>query len=283
MEYRLNNDRLCLTFTDRGGKLMSVETPCGESLLWSGDAAYWDDRAPILFPFCGRCRDGRYFWQGKSYPMPIHGFLPHTPMRVSEQNRESITFTLESDGQTLSVYPFDFQLELCYKLSGNRIPVTATVRAGKTSLPFSLGAHPGFVLNGFGDYRLTFPSPCEPISLEITEAGLLGQGRTPCPADEENTLILSPDRLGACGLFLQDVPPEVLLWRQGSSHRIKVRFADFATLGIWRPDDAPFVCLEPWNGLPARDGVDTDLADKPGTIFLAPGESRRMGFEIEIL
>ncbi|MGM9636734.1 MAG: hypothetical protein ACI3YK_01975 [Eubacteriales bacterium] len=283
MEYRLQNDRLCLNFTDVGGKLLSVGNPAGEHFLWSGDPAYWDDRAPILFPFCGRCRDGCYRWQGKQYSMPIHGFLPHTPMRVTEQIRDSITFTLESDEQTFAVYPFEFTLELCYRLSDNRIGVTATVRAGKTPLPFSLGAHPGFVLDGFGDYRLTFASPCEPISLEITEAGLLGKGRTPCPTDGNHTLTLSPDRLGTCGLFLQDVTREAVLWRQGGRHKIQLFFEDFATLGIWRPDEAPFVCLEPWNGLPAPDGTETDLSDKPGVLRLAAGESRRMGFEIGIL
>lgn len=282
MEYRLQNDRLCLTLTDVGGKLLSVGNPSGEQFLWWGDSAYWDDRAPILFPFCGRCRDGFYCWLGKRYPMPIHGFLPHTQMRVSEQTRDSITFTLEADGQTLAVYPFDFTLELCYRLSENRIRVTATVRAGRTPLPFSLGAHPGFVLDGFGDYRLTFTSPCQPISLEITENGLLGKGHTPCPTDGDNILTLSADRLGACGLFLQSVTPEAVLWRQDCSHKIRLFFEDFATLGIWRPDDAPFVCLEPWNGLPAPDGTDTDLSDKPGTLCLAPGESRQMDFEIEI-
>lgn len=283
MEYRLENGALRLTLTDEGGKLTAIGNGSGESFLWSGDPDYWDDRAPILFPFCGRCKDGVFLWQGKSYPMPIHGFLPHTHMEASVQGRNCVTFRLESNRQTLSVYPFDFILEIGYRLEGSCVKVTADVRAGKTPLPFSLGAHPGFVLDGFGDYHLTFSSPCEPLSLEITEAGLLGQGRTPCPTDGDNTLILSPDRLGVCGLFLQSVTPDSVLWRKGGRHKIRIRFSDFETLGIWRPDGAPFVCLEPWNGLPAGDGAATDLAHKPGTVYLAPGESRRMSFEIEIL
>ncbi len=290
--YSIENQNIRAEFSDVGGKLMSLSLD-GENLLWQGDPAYWDDRAPILFPFCGKCRDGFYRWQGGRYPMSIHGFLPGTLMRVAAQESDAITFRLDSDAATRAVYPFDFTLELAYRLTARGIGLRIDLTAGNLDVPFSIGAHPGFVLPGDGCYRLRLSGDRLPIALEITENGLLGQARTPIFPDESGDLVLTPEILGQCGLFLQDIAPDVILWRENSAHRVRLRFDGFPTLGLWQPtsgvpvsgvpDCAPFLCVEPWAGLPAPDGEVTDLESKPGTLRAKAGESVGLEMDIEIV
>lgn len=285
--YRIQNQNMTAEFSDVGGKLMSLCLD-GENLLWTGDETYWGDRAPILFPFCGRCRGGFYRWHGKHYPMDIHGFLPSTLMRVTAREEDAITFRTDGDCETWPIYPFDFTLELAYRLTGCGIGLRISFTAGRRDVPFSVGAHPGFVLPGDGCYRLRLSGNPVPIALEITENGLLGPSRTPILPDESGNLALTPGLLGECGLFLQEIEPDVTLWREGSPHRIRIRFDGFPTLGLWQPisgvpDCAPFLCVEPWAGLPAPDGEITDLANKPGTIWAKAGESVEMSMEIEIV
>lgn len=268
--------------TPLGGKLLSLCLD-GENLLWSGDPAYWDDRAPILFPFCGRCRDGFYRWQGKRYPMPIHGFLPQTPMEIAGQGEDFIRFHLRDNPKTRSVYPFAFTLELTYRALDHALTLEIELTAKDGPVPFSVGAHPGFVLPGEGPYRLELSPDVSPICLEITRSGLLGKARTPLSPDPDGGIDLTPDLLGECGLFLQSAGNSAILSRPGASRRIRIGWEGMDVLGLWQAANAPFVCVEPWAGLPARDGEETDLSDKPGARLALPGRPARFGVKIEIL
>jgi galactose mutarotase-like enzyme len=46
---------------------------------------------------------------------------------------------------------------------------------------------------------------------------------------------------------------------------------------------APYICLEPWNGLPARADETGHFEDKPYHIEIAPGERFSAGYQMEIL
>ncbi len=268
--------------TALGGKLLTLRAH-GENLLWNGNPDYWDDRAPVLFPFCGRCQEDSYLWRGRRYPMPIHGFLPSTPMEIADRGADFIRFRLHANQDTRAVYPFDFTLELLYRALPGAVTLEIVLTAENAPVPFSAGAHPGFVLPGEGPYRLV-PEPGRlPVALEITKSGLLGRGRTLLPPDSDGTVTLTSDLLGACGLFLQEAGTSAILCRAGSSRRLRISWEGMDTLGLWQPAGAPFVCVEPWAGLPARDGAATDLESKPGIRIAVPGRPVRLGVRIEVI
>ena len=56
-------------------------------------------------------------------------------------------------------------------------------------------------------------------------------------------------------------------------------FPDAKYVGFWQPDhsDAPFLCIEPWQSLPASDAPEGSPADqiseRKGFVTLAPGAS----------
>ena len=61
MEYRIENDYLCVRIQSRGAEMCSVvKKETGEELLWQADPAVWNRHAPILFPYCGRMRGGMF-------------------------------------------------------------------------------------------------------------------------------------------------------------------------------------------------------------------------------
>ena len=123
---------------------------------------------PILFPFPGRIRDGRFTFAGKAYQLPlndsnkqnaIHGFTPRNPWRVIDSNGDEdfafITgqFNLKKDcPSALSLWPSDFNLNVTYRLFRDRLCVDAAVEnPGPGPLPFGLGYHPYFRLPGVHD------------------------------------------------------------------------------------------------------------------------------------
>ena len=285
--YSLQCGQLSAKISSVGGEICSL---CyGDTqLIWQGAPAYWEGSAPFLFPFCGRVKDGIYRWKGVDYPMPIHGFLPQAELTITDHSVNQLTLTLTDTTETRKVYPFPFQLELSYQLTESSLRVTATVRAGDSVLPFSFGAHPGFNLpitsEGFDGARLQFENSDPLCRIEITPCGLLGEGRTDYPLPN-GALPLSPDPAGDCGIFFRLSPAQrgLTLTAPALPCDIRMAFADFPVLGLWHAEGAPYLCIEPWQGLPALDGIPTSLAHKPETLWLAPHQAHTMTLEIQLL
>ena len=284
--HTLQNGLLSARVDTRGGQLRSLNYQSDE-LLWQGDPAYWDQSAPLLFPFCGRVKDGVYTYAGKTYPMTIHGFLAGADLTVTDSTENSLTLTLADSDATRAIYPFAFLFTVNYTLTDHSLVQSVTVKAGNTPLPFSFGAHPGFNLpigaDGFDGSLLRFADDTPLTRLEITANGLLGKSTEDYPLTE-GTLSLSPDPAGACGIFF-GVPANqrsLTLESTALPCNLSMDFGDFPVLGLWHAEGAPYLCIEPWQGLPAVDGIPTDLSTKPETIFLAPGEEKTFTLTIGI-
>ena len=60
MIYTLENETLKLSVNSLGAEMYALEhKPDGAQLLWNGDKAVWPRRAPILFPYAGKIKDGK--------------------------------------------------------------------------------------------------------------------------------------------------------------------------------------------------------------------------------
>ena len=123
---------------------------------------------PILFPFPGRLRGGKFDFDGKTYQLPltdrsglhaIHGFTPRNPWRVTEscggEEFASVTgeFNLKKDfPEALAYWPADFVFRVTYRLLPDRLRVDARVEnLGHGRMPFGLGYHGYFRLPGVAD------------------------------------------------------------------------------------------------------------------------------------
>ena len=61
MEWIIENEILRVTVSGHGAELTSVcKKETGEELLWTADPSVWGRHAPLLFPYCGKLKDGRY-------------------------------------------------------------------------------------------------------------------------------------------------------------------------------------------------------------------------------
>ena len=52
--------------------------------------------------------------------MDIHGFLPYDEMELVEQKADSLTLRLVSSPETRKQYPFEFVLDITWKLEGEK-------------------------------------------------------------------------------------------------------------------------------------------------------------------
>jgi aldose 1-epimerase len=123
---------------------------------------------PVLFPFPNRIRDGRFYWQGREFSLPlndstqknaIHGFACRRPWRVVGQgaDEQSAWVTGEfkcslDDPESAKLWPSDHQLRLTIRLGKGSLRIEAEVHNPDTKpLPFGLGYHPYFKLPCVGE------------------------------------------------------------------------------------------------------------------------------------
>lgn len=279
MQISISNDKLKATFSTKGAELQSmVFEPTGVNYLWRGNAEYWGKFSPVLFPIVGGLKDETYFYEGKSYHLPRHGFARDMDFEVEESAENRAVFSLTYTEETLLKYPFRFKLVLAYELKGSALSCTYHVsNLDDQNMFFSIGGHPAFAvpLNGNGnynDYQLHFNND-ESITFHQIEDNLI--------SDQTTTLSLPDGDLKLeHELFYQDAlvfknlkSTQIDLKNSLDDHGLSFEFEDFQFFGIWSAKDADFVCLEPWCGV--ADGINHNqqLTDKEGIIDLSPNST----------
>ncbi|GAB4420476.1 MAG: aldose 1-epimerase family protein [Bacteroidia bacterium] len=284
--HALDNGHLSLRIHPQGAELHSLRYRDTE-YLWQGDPAIWARRAPVLFPFVGRLKDDRYFYEGQSYPMGQHGFARDRVFTLAQETADSIAFVLHDDAQTRERYPFAFAFEVRYSLHDNTLRTTYTVHnPGTGTLPFSLGAHPGFRVPLFPgealtDYRIVFDQPLH-AERHLLDYGLF-DGRTEVVLDGSDEIPLTQTLFDRDALVFHELPATaVSLVSAQRGVCLRMSLAGFPFLGIWAKPGAPFVCLEPWQGLADSTDHSGDLLEKPGLRLLRGGETHQCSFDITL-
>ncbi|MBX9625280.1 MAG: aldose 1-epimerase [Gemmataceae bacterium] len=135
---------------------------------WAANPVPTRSGHPVLFPFPGRMRDGRFTAGGETYQLPltdstkthaIHGFTPRSPWPAlgTAQGSQSAAVTglfdlWDAVPGGADLWPSHGRLGLTYTLRVDRLRVDARVEnLGPDPLPFGLGYHPYFRLPGVTD------------------------------------------------------------------------------------------------------------------------------------
>lgn len=279
MEYCLNNEKLCVRVAAEGAQLQSIRGADGTEYLWQGDERFWRGRATNLFPYVGRLTDDKYTWRGAEYAMTRHGFARTSVFEAEKVSDARLVLTLAANEATRAVYPFEFKLSLVYELDGDALHVTYRVEnRGEGPMAFGLGGHPGFNVPlapglAFEDYRLEFSESCEPKQVLLSPKYFISGEEVPY-ALENNAIKLRHGLFDHDAVILKGAARTVTLKTDKDTHAVEVSYPDMDYVAFWHTPktEAPFVCVEPWMSLPARQDVVEDLETQPGIRRLAPGE-----------
>ncbi len=290
MAVRICSNRLAALIEEKGAELVSLtDTNSGTEILWDGDPRFWARRSPILFPVVGKLRDDSYSLDGRTYSMGQHGFARDTVFKMVSSSGDGVTFHIEGSRESLEKYPFRFALDITYELNGRSLSVTTGVgNEGETRMPFSIGFHPGFKCpfeegEKLGDYALFFEKSeeCERL---VLEKGLISDKEA--ISLTSGVIRLSEELFERDALIFRGLRSEkVTLGRiDKRGRKIDVAFHGMPYLGVWKKKDAPFVCIEPWQGLADhRDRIGNDIFDKEGILVLDPGDSFNVEMTITCL
>lgn len=281
-EYSLDNGVLFVRVSSIGGQLLSVKKD-GKEYLWQGDPAFWEDRAPNLFPYIARLTKGTYTVHGKEYHLPIHGFLPAAEMKAEVQEESLLVLRLDADESTLACYPFVFTLRIRYELNQDTLRIAYEVENGGTEdMYFGIGGHPGFQAPledglSFEDYFLEFESEGQsgtdaqtPVRIGFSPTCFLNGKDEPWPLEKGCRIPLRHDLFDDDAIVLSHTPKTVVLRSEKGGRGVRVRFPQMPYIGFWHAvkKPAPYVCIEPWSSLPSRQDVVEELSEQPGLIHL---------------
>lgn len=288
MIYTLKNDIITAKISEKGAEIISViRNEDGCEYMWQGDSAYWGGQAPYLFPICGRLYGNEYTYDGKRYEMARHGFARNSVFSLVSQRDTSVTLSLKSNDDIKRSYPFDFELFITHTLEGDTLSVDVEIKnLGNKVLPASFGAHPGFNVplgdGKFEDYRIEFSDVCYPDKILCTPDGYNTGKKCAMPLKDGKVIELRHELFNNDAVFMDNVARKVTLKSDISLRGVAFSFPDMPNFGIWHKpqSDAPYVCLEPWYGLPSYQGDIDDLATKNNMFRIAPNGERKIHMEI---
>jgi galactose mutarotase-like enzyme len=171
------------------------------------------------------------------------------------QNGVSITLVLNSNNQTRTVYPFDFQLIFTYRLQGNSLEIHQRYANHSTeAMPFSTGLHPYFQVSD--KTQLQFEIPANQFQNQRDKSIQPFAGQFDFDLDEIDASFWE---LSSQSAAVTDLSQQT---------RLKLDCDPiYSTLVFWTVKGKEFYCLEPWSA--PRNALNTD--DR--LIHLASGET----------
>lgn len=270
-----------------GAQLSVLRDEEGRDLLWYGDASIWAGRAPILFPIVGTLAGGSYLYRSQRYTLSRHGFARNKRFEVIETTPSSALFRLRADEATRAVYPFDFELDVHFEIRDATLSLVASVRnAGTDEMPASVGFHPGL------RWPLPYDQPRAAHFIEFAAAerapvrrinadGLLAREQYPTPVMGRR-LLLKDDLFANDVLIFDRLMSHSVVYGAEAGPRIELRFPEASYLGVWTRPGAPFICIEPWQGVTDPVGFAGDIREKPGVFIVPPGSSHAFGMTLTL-
>ncbi|MDQ3046368.1 MAG: aldose 1-epimerase family protein [Bacteroidota bacterium] len=284
----LTNDHLQIKINAAGAELQSFwHKQKKKEYLWQGNPESWPRRAPVLFPIVGKLNNNSYTYKETSFSLPQHGFARDKNFRVEHQSGSMITFLLSSDDETLTNYPFPFELRIVYELKEKSLFVQYIIRnTGKEEMLFSIGAHPGFIcpLNeaeSFSDYFLEFEKE-ETLERHLLTEGVFN-GKTELVMKSENILPLTEGLFSKDAIVFKNMKSTYMILKsKRSDYLLKFSFPGFPYFGIWKKPGANFICLEPWLGIADNHDHSGELKNKEGILSLAPDLEFKASYSISV-
>lgn len=293
----IENERISADIDLHGAELTSLKKKeSEEELIWIADKEYWGRHAPMLFPIVGKVWNGEYRVGEKTYNLPQHGFARDHEFKVLCHDNDSIVLYLESDAESLKVYPYPFRIEATYRLEDNTLVVEWRIKnPGKEPMYFQIGAHPGFNYRDFrkedpihGFFRLT--SGEEPVSRliigQLTPEGYRSDSAAMLELDSDAMLPITPGLFANDALVLEEYQiDQVILYDKECNPYISVETQDAPVWGLWSPPakNAPFVCIEPWMGRCDYNGYSGDISGRDYMNRLDAGKTAAFTYRINII
>ncbi|GAA0740169.1 aldose 1-epimerase family protein [Clostridium oceanicum] len=285
----IKNDLISISVKSHGAEICSFKSlENDKEYLWQGDPKYWGKHAPILFPFVGASKNGKYTYKGEEYRMSKHGFARDSEFELVEKSDGKLKYLLKSNEDTMKKYPFIFELYVIYEIKGKILDITYKVNnKDSKEMYFSIGGHPAFNCDiREGDKYLEFE---DKVNLETYMADLktgIIVDKKKKIIENQKELLLKYDLFYDDALIFDSSNLDSIFIKDGKTEeKIKITIKGFPYLGIWTKHSpkSPYLCIEPWYGIPDLEKSKGKIEDKKGIEKLNIGETFSCSYKVEVI
>lgn len=259
--------------------------------LWQGDPAYWEGHSPVLFPNPSVLMNDTICIAGKEYHLEKHGFVRGKQFTVVAQSPSAITLLYKANAETLVQYPFDFALYVRHEIDENGFVTCYRVENNDSkTMYFCIGGHPSFNCpmregESFEDYDLRFSEMENARAYYTNQGKYMDRDLFWHRLNNTDTWQLKHSDFDRDSSIFEGLKSDyVSLIHRHTGEGIRMHIGNFPALVIWKAEksNAPFLCIEPWQGIPAVKGESGNFEDKPYAVKLLPGETYQSSFAMEI-
>ncbi len=276
-----------------GAQLLSLRDRNGKEYMWQREPKFWPRTSPVLFPAIGNSRGGKTIFDGQWYELSKHGFAKEMEFKAERRTESEVLLAIKDTEETRRCYPYEFGFSICFKLTEAGIWTEYQVEnQGSKTMYYCLGAHPGFNCpmeegESFEDYRLQFDheEDCHAVVYDL-EALEFDRGKPGYHLERTSVLPLRYELFDSDAVYFEGLKSKKVSLIHGSTGKgVQVSFEDFASVAFWTPmgKQAPFLCIEPWNGSAICSDEDDEFAHKHDVQRLKAGEKRTYMLGIRIL
>lgn len=277
-----------------GGELISFKVDGiekihqGEDCVDENGKVYWKRHSPVLFPIVGKLKRNQTIINARTYEMFQHGFARDQEFEPVTKLNNFHSYILRSNKNTLTRYPFDFELYTTYRLDENKLTtIYKVVNTGKSNMPFCIGGHPAFIVDAEalknGDYYLEFEEDEDKIHFLYLIDGLIGTDYARSRMTNKRILPLDKDTFKNDAVIMKGMTSSKVYLKRHSTGKsiLSMDFSEFPYLAIWSKPGAPFLCIEPWHGMSDSIKSSGIFAEKNSIVLLKPGDSFDCKYMVE--
>lgn len=263
---RLEKDNIILE-TNGQGEIKSIKF-LGQEILHDG-SQWWTKTYPMIWPNISFSHG--FEVNGKNYELPKHGFWKEMQWQsIFEGDSISLLATHFADNR----YPFTIDIQQNIAIEGDDVVVKTTFsNLSKEEAYFHFGHHPAFKIDK--DSQVFIGNETKPQALDL-------QGKLTKDHYELKKLSHMGFGVDYDTLVFKDVEFEGVNFK-ANGLSISVLTEDFASLQIWKPKDAMFVCIEPWQGWNDPEyNAPREASEKLDIVALPSGETKEFTIRIRI-
>ena len=270
-----------------GGELVSYRLD-GKEYVWNGASEYWEGHAPMMFPFVSALKEQKVRYDGKEYGYSgKHGFARKNEFELVSADGSEAVLRLVPNDSIKESYPYEFEVITKHAINEKGYTTEYTVtNTDNKPIQFCIGGHPAFAVDGsIEDYELVFEND-ENSDLYYTDSlSLFAENYKVGKRISGKKFDLCYDDYDIDCLIAKDlVSRRVKLAKKTDGSGISLDFHGFSVLVIWTPPKkkAPFLCLEPCNGIAAYTDETGNFEDKPYRKVLLPGEKYTVSYTVAV-
>ncbi|MGL6173941.1 MAG: aldose 1-epimerase [Cellulosilyticaceae bacterium] len=214
---------------------------------------------PLLYPTPNRVENNKFIFEGKTYPMGMHGMANHAVFMLKEcilqeevtcetgEVREDVKVVGKLDfskgSRVYKQFPFESSLTICLEIGHDTIRVTYTIEnKGEKTLPYGIALHPFFNKLGKSEIKINAKSIMKMTDEKLPTGEILevrGTGYDLSQYTDVQELNLDHVYTDLAGEIVARIKyPEVELLVEMSNSQ------EFTHLVVFTPPNQPFFCIE---------------------------------------